>query len=156
VVSPDVGGVKRAGAFRDTFARAHRGDVPLAVMEKTRSAGVVSGESLVGDVAGRVAILVDDLISTGTTLARAATACHARGAARVIAVATHGLFTGDANERLAEPTLEELVVTDTVSSFRLTEPAVRSKLVTLEAAPLFGEAARRMQDGGSLVELLGS
>jgi len=155
VVSPDVGGVKRAEAFRETLARALGGDVPLAVMEKTRSAGVVSGEALVGDVMGRVAILVDDLISTGTTLARAASACRARGAARVIAAATHGLFTGDANARLAEPALEELVVTDTVSSFRLIEPAVRKKLVTLEAAPLFAEAARRMHDGGSIVDLLG-
>ncbi len=155
VVSPDVGGVKRAEAFRETLARALGRDVPLAVMEKTRSAGVVSGEALVGDVDGRVAILVDDLISTGTTLARAASACRARGAARVVAAATHGLFTGDANARLAEPALEELVVTDTVSSFRLTEPAVRRKLVTLEAAPLFAEAARRMHDGGSIVDLLG-
>jgi len=155
VVSPDVGGVKRAEAFRQALAQALRRDLPLAVMEKQRSAGVVSGETLVGDVTDRVAILVDDLIATGTTLARAAAACHARGAARVIAVATHGLFTGEANTRLAEPALAELVVTDTVPPFRLIEPAVRGKLVTLEAAPLFAEAARRIHDGGSIVDLLG-
>jgi ribose-phosphate pyrophosphokinase len=155
VVSPDVGGVKRAEAFRGALARALGREVPLAVMEKQRSAGVVSGETLVGDVADRVAILVDDLIATGTTLARAAAACHARGAARVIAAATHGLFTGEANARLAEPALAELVVTDTASSFRLTEPALRGKVVTIEAAPLFAEAARRIHDGGSIVDLLG-
>jgi ribose-phosphate pyrophosphokinase len=155
VVSPDVGGVKRAEAFRGALARALGREVPLAVMEKQRSAGVVSGETLVGDVADRVAILVDDLIATGTTLARAAAACHARGAARVIAAATHGLFTGEANARLAEPALEQVVVTDTVPAFRLTEPAVRGKLVTIEAAPLFAEAARRIHDGGSIVDLLG-
>ncbi len=156
VVSPDVGGVKRADAFRETLGRALGREAPLAVMEKTRSAGIVSGEALIGDVAGRVAILVDDLVATGTTLARAAAACRARGAARVIAAATHGLFTGDANARLAEPALEEVVVTDTVSSYRLTEPAVRAKLVTLEAAPLFAGAVRRLHEGGSLVDLVES
>jgi len=155
VVSPDVGGVKRAEAFRQALAQALGRDIPLAVMEKQRSAGVVSGETLVGDVTDRVAILVDDLIATGTTLARAAAACHARGAARVIAVATHGLFTGEANVRLAEPALAEVVVTDTVPPFRLTEPAVRGKVVILETAPLFAEAARRIHDGGSIVDLLG-
>jgi ribose-phosphate pyrophosphokinase len=73
----------------------------------------------------------------------------------VVAAATHGLFTGEANARLAEPALEQVVVTDTVPAFRLTDPAVRGKLVTLEAAPLFAEAARRIHDGGSIVDLLG-
>lgn len=156
VVSPDVGGVKRADAFRESLARALGREVPLAIMEKTRSEGVVSGEALVGDVAGRIAILVDDLISTGTTLNRAATACRARGASRVIAAATHGLFTGDANARLAEPTLDEIVVTDSVPPFRLTDPAVRRKLTILAVTPLFAEAARRIHENGSLVDLLGS
>ncbi|HEY6059298.1 MAG TPA: ribose-phosphate pyrophosphokinase [Gemmatimonadales bacterium] len=156
VVSPDVGGVKRADALRDTLARALGREVPLAIMEKARSEGVVSGEALVGDVAGRVAILVDDLISTGTTLARAAAACRAHGAVRVIAAATHGLFTGDANARLAEPALDELLVTDSVPPFRLTDPAVRKKLTILDVGPLFAEAARRIHENGSLVDLLGS
>lgn len=156
VVSPDVGGVKRAEAFRETLARTLEREASLAVMQKTRSAGVVSGEALVGDVDGRMAILMDDLIATGTTLARAAAACRAHGATRVIAAATHGLFTADANTRLAEPALEALVVTDTVSSYRLTEPAVRRKLVTIEAAPLFAAAARRLHEGGSIVDLLES
>lgn len=155
VVSPDVGGVKRADAFREMLAHDLGRDVPLAVMEKTRSAGVVSGEALVGDVDGRVVILVDDLVSTGTTLARAAAACRARGATRVIAAVTHGLFTEEANIRLAEPVLEEIVVTDTLPSFRLTRPDVRRKLVTLEAAPIFAAAARCIHEGGSIVELLG-
>lgn len=154
VVSPDPGGVKRAEAVRAALAHSLGREVPFAVMEKTRSAGFVSGEALAGDVRGRVAILVDDLISTGTTLARAAAACRARGSARVIAVATHGLFNGDANARLAEPALEQIVVTDTVPSLRLTDADVRAKLVTLEVAPLFAEAARRIHEGGSIVDLL--
>jgi ribose-phosphate pyrophosphokinase len=154
VVSPDAGGVKRADAFREALAHALGRDVRLAIMEKYRSAGVVSGTSLVGDVTGRVALLIDDLISTGTTLARTAAACHEQGAVRVIAAATHGVFTGEANSRLAEPAIGELVVTDTIPPFRVTDPAVRKKLVTLQAAPLFAEAARRIHDGGSIVDLL--
>lgn len=156
VVSPDVGGVKRADALRDTLARALGREVPLAIMEKARSEGVVSGDALVGDVAGRIAILVDDLISTGTTLVRAAVACRARGAVRVIAVASHGLFTEDANARLAEPALDEMLVTDSVPPFRLTDPAVRKKLTILDVGPLFAEAARRIHENGSLVDLLWS
>jgi ribose-phosphate pyrophosphokinase len=154
VVSPDAGGLKRADAFREALGQALGRELPLAIMEKYRSAGVVSGATLVGDVAGRVAILVDDLVSTGTTLVRAAAACQERGAVRVIAAATHGVFTGEANAHLASPALSELVVTDTIPPFRLTDPVVRKKLVTLECAPLFAEAARRIHEGGSLVELL--
>lgn len=153
VISPDIGGVKRAGAFREALAGALGRDVPLAVMQKERSAGVVSGGGLVGEVAGRVVIVLDDLISSGTTLVRAATAARANGATRVLAAATHGLFAGDADVRLADAALDEIVVTDSVSSGRLTAPAVRHKLVTLDAAPLFARAAQRMHEGGSIVQL---
>jgi ribose-phosphate pyrophosphokinase len=156
VVSPDIGGVKRTVKFRDALGRALGRDVPLAIMEKHRSAGAVSGAALVGDVAGRVVVIVDDLISTGTTIARTAAACRDRGAVRVVAAATHGIFAGDANVQLSEPALAELVVTDTISPFRLTVPAVRRKLVVLGAAPLFAAAARRIHDGDSIVELLES
>jgi ribose-phosphate pyrophosphokinase len=155
VVSPDAGGLKRADAFREALVRALGREVPLALMEKYRSAGVVSGSTLAGEVAGRVAVLIDDLISTGTTLARAAAACQERGAARVIAAATHGVFTGEANMHLGSQALSQLVVTDTIPSFRLTDPTVRKKLVTLESASLFAEAARRIHESGSIVELLG-
>jgi ribose-phosphate pyrophosphokinase len=155
VVSPDIGGVKRAEKFRVALAAALGHDVPLAIMEKERSGGVVTGQALVGDVTGRVAVVIDDLISTGTTLARVAVACRDRGATHVLAVATHGVFSEDANDRLAEPALAEVVVTDTVRPMRLTENAVLRKVVVLDAAPLFAAAARRIHEGGSIVELLG-
>ena len=155
VVSPDIGGVKRADKLRIALGGALGRDVPLAIMEKERSAGVVTGRALVGDVAGRVAVVIDDLISTGATLARAATACRERGAVRVVAVASHGVFTGDANKNLGDSAIAELIVTDSIPPFRLTEPAVRQKLVVLETAPLFAAAARRIHEGGSIVELLG-
>ncbi|HYL57039.1 MAG TPA: ribose-phosphate pyrophosphokinase [Gemmatimonadales bacterium] len=156
VVSPDIGGVKRADRFRVALGATLGREVPLAIMEKERSGGVVTGQALVGDVAGRVAVVIDDLISTGTTLARVAAACRERGATRVVAAATHGIFSEDANARLAEPALAEVIVTDTVPPIRLTAPAVLRKLVVLDAAPLFAAAARRIHEGGSLVELLGA
>jgi ribose-phosphate pyrophosphokinase len=154
VVSPDVGGVKRAEAFRETLEHHLGRAASRAFMEKSRSEGVVSGEAFVGDVAGRTAIVIDDLISSGTTLARAVTACRAHGARRILAAASHGLFTAKAAGLLAEPALEQLVVTDTVPPFRLEAPA-RAKLRVISVAPLFAEAIRRLHAGGSIVELTG-
>jgi ribose-phosphate pyrophosphokinase len=155
VVSPDVGGVKRAARLRETLERALDRPVASAVVEKARSEGVVSGGALVGDVDGRVVILVDDLIGTGTTLVRAATACHAGGATAVHAVATHGLFVGDAPSALAEEATDSLVVTDTVPPTRLGEGPARDKTTVLDVAPLFAKAISRIRSGGSLVDLAG-
>ena len=154
VVSPDVGGVKRADALRDSLARALGRPVGAAFMEKRRSEDVVSGEAVVGEVGGMTAIIVDDLISGGTTLARAATACKALGAKRVIAAASHGLFIGTAANVLADPALEKVLVTDSVPPFRLPPALLETRVEVLDSAPLFAEAIRRLNEGGSLVELL--
>ncbi len=154
VVSPDVGGIKRAEAFRQTLARRLGRDVNSAFLEKQRSEGVVTGEAVVGELRDKVAILLDDLIASGTTIARAARACRARGAARVYAAATHGVFTDAANESLADPSLQEIVITNTVSPFRLTTPEAHEKLVTIDAAGLFAEAIRRIHSGGSVTALM--
>ena len=154
VLSPDAGGVKRAELFRQRLERTLGVPIGSAFMEKQRSAGLVSGETLVGDVEGRSVIVIDDLISTGTTLARAAKACRKLGARRVVAAATHGIFTGDAGRVLADPTLESIVVTDTVPPFRLDPKLLSEKIQVLEVAPLFAAAIERIHDGGSLVELL--
>jgi ribose-phosphate pyrophosphokinase len=153
VVSPDVGGVKRAEAFRESLEQRLARPCGRAFMEKSRSEGVVSGEALVGDVTDRVAIIIDDLVSSGATLRRAVAACRAAGARRVIAAASHGLFTARAAELLAEPALEELIVTDSVPPFRL-EAGNRARLRVLSVAPLFAEAIRRLHSDGSLVELM--
>lgn len=154
VVSPDVGGVKRAEALRQSLVRALDEEVSGAFMNKRRARGVVSGDTLVGDVAGRTAILIDDLISTGTTLVRAARACRQAGATRVYAVATHGVFAAAANQALADEGIDRLIVTDTVAGHRLTAEVVRGKLTVLDSTPLFAEAIRRLHTGGSLVALL--
>lgn len=155
VVSPDAGGIKRTDWFRTLLTQATGGDVASAFMEKYRSRGVVSGEAFVGDVDERVAIIVDDLIGSGTTMLRAAKACRERGASAVYAAATHGLFVGDAPATIADAALDGIVVTDTVPPFRLPDELVRDRLTVIPAAPLFAEAIRRMHAGGSLSRLMG-
>lgn len=154
VVSPDAGGTKRAEAFRDSLEAASGRSIPTVFLEKRRSEGVVSGEAVVGNVAGKTAVIIDDLISTGTTLARAAEACVQRGARKVYAAATHGIFVGDANRVLCEPALEKVVVTNTIPPFRLDPQVVERELVVLDIAPLVAEAIKRIHEGGSLVQLL--
>jgi len=156
VVSPDAGGVKRAEAFRQRLAAALGRPVGAAFAEKYRSEGRVSGEALVGDVEGKVAIIIDDLISGGTTIARAAEACRNRGARGVLAAASHGLFAASADATLASSCVEQIVVTDTIPPERVTAPGLRAKLATVSTAGLFAEAIRRLHAGGSIVELLGS
>jgi len=151
VVSPDAGGVKRAEAFRQALGQALDRPIGAAFMEKRRSEGVVSGETVVGYVSGKTALIIDDLISTGTTLARAAAACKALGAKRVYAAASHGVFVGAAGKVLADPALEQVLVTDSIPPFRL---PLQGKVEVLASAPLFAEAIRRLHSGGSLVELL--
>ena len=155
VVSPDAGGVKRADRFRRAFARATGKEVGAAFMEKYRSRGVVSGGTFVGDVEGRTAIVIDDLISSGTTMARAARACRENGATAVYAVATHGIFVGDAAGVVADPVFTGIVVTNTIPPFRLPADLAEKALTVLDAAPLFAEAIGRIHAGGSLVGLMG-
>ncbi|MFO1413834.1 MAG: ribose-phosphate pyrophosphokinase [Burkholderiales bacterium] len=155
VVSPDAGAIKRADAMRLRLAAALGRPVDVAFVEKYRSDGGLRGEALVGDVAGRTAVIVDDLVSAGNTIARAARACRAHGAGRVVACATHGVFAAEANAVLAEAPLDEIVVTDTLPPWRLTDPRVLSRLTCVRTVPLVAEAIRRMHDGGSLVALAG-
>jgi ribose-phosphate pyrophosphokinase len=154
VVSPDVGGVKRAEEFRQACCRALGREIHGAFLEKYRSAGVVSGDAVVGEVGGRVAIIIDDLISSGTTLVRAAQACRARGATAVFAAASHGVFGAKAAETLSNPALEQIVVTNTIPPFRLPSDFINKKLKVLDASQLFAEAIRRSHSGESIVELL--
>jgi ribose-phosphate pyrophosphokinase len=154
VLSPDVGGMKRADAFRQTLAGALGRDLGFGLMEKKRALGTVSGETLFAPVEDRAVVIIDDLISTGTTVGRAARACLDQGASRVFAAATHGLFIG-AHEVVAATSLESTVVTDTVPPFRLDPDLVAQKVVVLSAAPLFADAIKAIHSGGSIAALLG-
>ena len=142
VLSPDAGGVKRADALRQSLAQALDAPVELGLMEKQRSGGIVSGETLFAQVEGRSVVIVDDLIGTGTTLLRAALAARAAGAQSVMAVASHGLFVGAAAVAMADPALDRIVVTDSVPPFRLHGSAAAERIEVLPCAPLFAEAIR--------------
>jgi ribose-phosphate pyrophosphokinase len=154
VVSPDIGGMKRAEQFRRTLSHCTGQEIPTAFMEKYRSQGVVSGEAMAGAVAGKVAIIIDDLVSTGTTLLRTAEACLHFGASKVLAAASHGVFTQKANEVLRSEILERVIVTDTIPPLRLEPDLVRDRLVVLPTAALFADAIQRIHEGGSVLELL--
>jgi ribose-phosphate pyrophosphokinase len=116
-------------------------------MEKFRSGGVVSGALLAGDVHGKVAVIVDDMISTGGTLVRAAEACRAAGATRVLAAAAHGLFIGGATELFATPAIDGITVTNTVPPFRLAAEAAR-RLTVLDASESIARAMMACHDAG--------
>ena len=155
VMSPDTGGAKRAEAFRSALAKTRSEEVPFALMLKHRSKGIVSGSLKVyGDVKDRTVIIVDDMISSGTTLARGAEACLSEGAASVYAVATHRIFTAAANDVLKSGNLAKVIVTNTVVPYSLKPETIKERIVELDVAPLFGEAIARLHHGGSITELL--
>ena len=146
-VSPDAGGAKRAEQFRQALERLLRQDVGSATMEKYRSSGVVSGELLAGDVRGKVAVIVDDLISTGGTLVRAAKACRAAGATKVFAAAAHGLFIGGAGELFATPAIDGITVANTVPPFRVAADVAAQRLTVLDAGDAIARAIAGCHDG---------
>jgi ribose-phosphate pyrophosphokinase len=123
-------------------------------MEKHRSAGIVSGETVIGDVEGRTVIILDDMISRGTTLARTVKACRARGAVQVYATATHGVFAADAEEVLTAAGVDKIIVTNSIPPVRLSPEFLDLRVRIISVAPLFGEAIRRIHEGRSIVELV--
>jgi ribose-phosphate pyrophosphokinase len=145
VVSPDAGGVKRAELFRRALERLSGSAIDNAFVEKYRSGGVVTGGALVGGVQGRTAVILDDLISTGGTLLRAAKACRAAGAARVFGAAVHGLFTGGACELFASADFDGLVVSDTVPLPKNLPAQGRERLTVLDSTALLADAITRVR-----------
>jgi len=151
VVSPDSGGAKRANLFRTVLEQRLGRPVSNALLEKHRSAGVVSGSLFAGEVDGCVAIIVDDLIASGGTIARAATACRERGAVRTLAVAAHGLFSDGAPTLFGEAGPELVLVCDGVEVQEVADPA---RLRIVSAAPLFADAISRLHSGEPLYDLV--
>ncbi|MHB8509417.1 MAG: ribose-phosphate diphosphokinase, partial [Candidatus Dormibacteria bacterium] len=143
VVSPDVGGTRRA---RD-IARII--DAPLAIVEKRRPRDDVTEVlNVIGEVEGLNAVVIDDLISTGRTLVGVANALVASGARTVDVMATHGVFSDHAIERLAAAPIDQVVVTDSIP-----HASRHEKLITLSVAPLLAEGIRRVHEDRSISEL---
>ena len=143
VVATDIGISKRA---RDLAAKL---DAPLAIMEKRRVGNVDKTETLnvIGEVAGKVALTVDDEIDTAGSLVGVVSALEERGAKEVYACCTHPVFSGQAIERLASCPVKEVVVTDTIP---ITGDKKLDKITVLSMAPLLGEAIHRIHTGSSI------
>jgi ribose-phosphate pyrophosphokinase len=146
LVSPDVGGVSRARAFAKKLD-----DAPIAIIDKRRSAhNVAEVYSVVGDVKGKVAIMVDDLVDTAGTLVKGAELLRREGARAIYACATHAVLSGPANRRLDDSPIERLIVTNSIPQ----DPnAVSRKVIILSVAKLLGEAIARIHDDTSVSEL---
>ena len=146
VVSPDVGGVVRARAL------ARRLNTDLAIVDKRREkAGMSEVMNIIGDVEGRVCILIDDIVDSGGTLCNAANALIDNGATEVYAYATHGVLSGKAVERIQNSRLKSMVVTDSIEATPVMKTCPNLRIITV--APLLGEAMRRINNEASVSSL---
>ena len=146
MVSPDAGGVERARAY------AKRLDCSVAMIDKRRTGpNVAMAMNLIGEVKGKVAIILDDMIDTAGTLTQAAEAVLNNGALKVFAVATHGVLSGPAVERIKNSKIEKVIVTDTIP---LSAEAEKSgRIVQLSVADLLAEAIYRIHNYDSVSSL---
>jgi ribose-phosphate pyrophosphokinase len=146
IVSPDVGGVARARSYAKKL-----NDIPLAIIDKRRSQhNVAEVLSVVGDVEGKVAIMVDDIIDTAGTICTGAELLKKEGARLIYAVASHAVLSGPANERLDESPVEQVILTNSIPH----DPGtISSKIVQVSVAGLLGEAIARIHNDCSVSEL---
>ena len=146
VVSPDAGGVERARAY------AKRLDAALAIVDKRREApNVAEVHQVVGDVEGRSALIVDDLVDTGGTLAKVAHAIKEAGAREVLASSSHAVLSGAAMQKIEQSPLSKLIVTDSIPLE--SEKRRCEKLVVLPIAELMGKAIRNIHEETSVTSL---
>ena len=145
IVAPDVGGVERARLFATRLNNA-----PIAVIDKRRSGpNMVASMNVVGDVAGQVCLIVDDMVDTGGTLIKAADTLLEKGAKKVAACCVHPVLSGDARKRLNSSSISEVIVTDTIPQ----DNPPGDKVTILSVAPLFAEAIRRIHSDDSISSL---
>ncbi|KAJ4825850.1 ribose-phosphate pyrophosphokinase 1 [Turnera subulata] len=143
VVSPDVGGVARARAFAKKLS-----DAPLAIVDKRRHGhNVAEVMNLIGDVKGKVAVMVDDMIDTAGTIAKGAALLHQEGAREVYACSTHAVFSPPAIERLSSGLFQEVIITNTIP---VSEKNYFPQLTVLSVANLLGETIWRVHDDCSV------
>ena len=143
VVSPDIGGVVRARAVAKVL------NTDLAIIDKRRpKANVAEVMNIIGDVQGRTCLIVDDMIDTANTLCKAASALKERGAERVLAYATHPVFSGEAVSRIASSDIDQVVVTDTIALSDAARNCDRIRQVTI--AGLLAETMRRISNEESV------
>lgn len=146
VVSPDPGGVERARAF------AKKLQAPLAIIDKRREdAHTVEVMNVIGDVRGKICLIVDDMIDTGGTLVRGSKALLEKGAQKVYACCTHGVFAGEAINKICHAPLEQVVVTNSIP---LSSNGQKCKMIkTLSVGPLLAHAIKSIHDETSVSKL---
>lgn len=143
IVSPDAGGAERSRAY------AKKIGVPMAMIDKRRpSPNVSEVMNIVGDVDGKTAVIVDDMIDTGGTLVKAAEALSKNGAKAVYACATHGVLSGSAVERIEGSVLKEVIITNSIAW-----KGQSKKIKVLSVAPILAEAIKRIHQGDSVSSL---
>lgn len=150
VVSPDKGGVSRA-----TFYQGLLGASELAIVYKERDLSVNNKSealAMVGDVKGKNVLLIDDMIDAGGTIVHSANYLKEKGAKRIFAAATHGLFSGDALEKISKSAIEKVIVTDSVLHRR--QVVKHPKIEIVSVAPLLAEAIKRIETGDSISSLI--
>jgi ribose-phosphate pyrophosphokinase len=146
IVSPDAGGVERARAF------AKRLNAGLAIVDKRRDApNQATAMAVIGDVKGKVVVILDDMVDTAGTLTEATSALIDHGAREVHACCSHPVLSGPAVERIRNSSLKQLVVTDTIPLTAAAEDAGKFKVLTI--AELVGEAIIRSHRGDSVTSL---
>lgn len=142
IASPDIGGVKRAQGLRDLLSQKLGRPVEFGFMEKRRSSGVVSGDTFIGPVSGRDVVIYDDMISTGTTVLRAAAAARRAGARRVDVIATHAAFTPEVTKLFEPDGVDRVFVSDSIA-LRPPFTALQGQaLHVIDIAPLLARAIR--------------
>ena len=144
-VAPDVGGVERARAI------GKRLNADLAIIDKRRSGpGKSEVMNVIGQVKGKSCVIIDDLVDSGGTICNAADALVKKGAKDVYAYVVHGVFSGNAVERIQKSKIKQFVVTNSIDN---SEKTKRSKIKTISVAPLLGEAMNRISESKSVSKL---
>jgi ribose-phosphate pyrophosphokinase len=153
VVAPDPGSLKRAQRFRGQLGELAHTEVPVTAMGKLRLDHVIGLDETAAGVRGRIAIIVDDMIATGSTLAHAIDACRKGGARQVFAAVTHGLFLEGAEAVVTRPDLDGIVIADTVPPFRLESDEARRKLTVIDTTALVAEEILRSHYRGPEISI---
>ena len=145
IVSPDAGGVARARIYAKKFG------MPLAIIDKRRSGpNVAKVMHVIGEIAGKKCILIDDMIDTAGTLTEAAVALMEHGAVSVKAMATHGILSGPAIDRISSSVIEKVIITDTIDNTRLKD---FTKLQILSVAGILATSIERIHNKGRISSL---
>jgi ribose-phosphate pyrophosphokinase len=159
VMSPDIGGMPRCGQIQTALSKRLGIEIPLAIFDKRRvkkensTVSELLGGRIIGNVENKRVIIYDDMISTGSTIVKAAKAVVQAGGKVFAVCATHGLFIGNADENLSD--IDRIIVSDTVPSWRLDPIKWKNKLFIVKTSRLVAQSIRRThEEGGSISDLL--